>query len=187
LRPWEAVMSSGYTSIMTRSGGLGVLETPEMHSSTLLVLITLMFVGGGSASTAGGIKVTTLAILFLAAYAEARGNTDIQAFGRRIPTEVLRLAVSITLWGATLVLVSTVTLLHITGAPLEHVLFEVVSAFGTCGLSTGFSATLQPAGKIVLALTMWAGRVGTVTLAAAITSSSRRSQIRFPEERPIVG
>src|SRR5699024_6838381 len=78
LRPWEAVMSSGYTSIMTRSGGLGVLETPEMHSSTLLVLITLMFVGGGSASTAGGIKVTTLAILFLAAYAEARGNTDIQ-------------------------------------------------------------------------------------------------------------
>src|SRR5699024_2662693 len=70
LQPGEAIMSSGYTSIMTRSGGLGVLDTSGMHGSTQLVLITLMFVGGGSASTAGGIKVTTLAVLFLAAYAE---------------------------------------------------------------------------------------------------------------------
>lgn len=183
----DAIMSSAYTSIMTRSGGLGVLDTEHMNGSTLLIIDMLMFVGGGSASTAGGIKVTTLAVLFLAAYAEARGNDDMQAFGRRIPVQVLRLAVSILIWGVTLVLTSTVTLLHMTGAPLDRVLFEVISAFGTCGLSVGFSETLPPAGKVVLAATMLAGRVGTVTLAAAIAATSRKTLYRFPEERPIVG
>lgn len=183
----DAIMSSGYTSIMTRSGGLGILDTANMNGSTMLIIDMLMFVGGGSASTAGGIKVTTLAVLFLAAYAEARGNEDMQAFGRRIPVQMLRLAVSIVIWGATLVITSSVIILHITDAPLDHVLLEVISAFGTCGLSTGLSETLPPAGKIVLAATMWAGRVGTVTLAAAVASTSRKTFYRFPEERPIVG
>lgn len=183
----DAIMSSGYTSIMTRSGGLGILDTANMNGSTLLIIDMLMFVGGGSASTAGGIKVTTLAVLFLAAYAEARGNEDMQAFGRRIPVQVLRLAVSIVIWGTTLVLTASVIILHITNAPLEHVLLEVISAFGTCGLSVGLSETLPPAGKVVLAITMWAGRVGTVTLAAAVASTSRKTFYRFPEERPIVG
>lgn len=183
----DAIMSSGYTSIMTRSGGLSILDTESMHGSTLLVIDLLMFVGGGSASTAGGIKVTTLAVLFLAAYAEARGTDDMEVFGKRIPVGVLRLAVSILIWGGLLVATSTVILLHLTGASLDHVLFEVVSAFGTCGLSVGFSATLPPAGKVVLALTMLAGRVGTVTLAAAIASTSHKTLYRYPEERPIVG
>lgn len=184
---WQTVMSSGYMSIMTRSGGLGVIDPQDMHGSTLLVMDMLMFVGGGSASTAGGIKVTTIAVLFLAAYAEARGYDDIQAFERRIPVEVLRLSVSILIWGATVVAFATVTLLHITKLPLDMVLFEVISAFGTCGLSMGVSDQLPDSGKYVLAATMWAGRVGTVTLAAAVAASSRRRMFRYPEERPIVG
>lgn len=183
----DAVISSGYTSLMTRSGGLAIIDPAEMHGSTMLVIDMLMFVGGGSASTAGGIKVTTLAVLFLAAYAEARGTEDMQAFGRRIPVQMLRLAVSIVIWGATLVVTSTVILIHITQASLDVVLFEVISAFGTCGFSTGFSASLPPEGKIILAITMWAGRVGTVTLAAAIAKTQRKTFYRFPEERPIVG
>jgi Trk-type K+ transport system membrane component len=171
---WHTIMSAGYTSIMTRSGGLGIMDPTEMNGSTLLVMDMLMFVGGGSASTAGGIKVTTIAVLFLAAYAEARGYQDMQVFERRIPTEVLRLSVSI-------------VILHMTKLPLDLVLFEVISAFGTCGLSTGVSEILPDAGKYVLAATMWAGRVGTVTLAAALAATSRRRTFRYPEERPIVG
>lgn len=184
---WQTLMSSGYMSVMTRSGGLGTVDPADMNGSTLLVMDMLMFVGGGSASTAGGIKVTTIAVLFLAAYAEARGYQDMQVFGRSIPVEVLRLAVSIVIWGATIVAVATITLLHMTKLPLDDVLFEVISAFGTCGLSTGVSEQLPDAGKYVLSATMWAGRVGTVTLAAAVAATSRRRMFRFPEERPIVG
>lgn len=178
---------AGYMSIMTRSGGLGIIDPLEMNGSTLLVMDMLMFVGGGSASTAGGIKVTTIAVLFLAAYAEARGYKDMQVFDRRIPNEVLRVSVSILIWGATIVLVATVVLLQMTGKPLDVVLFEVISAFGTCGLSTGLSGELPDSGKYVLAATMWAGRVGTVTLAAAVAATSRSRLFRLPEERPIVG
>nr|WP_209706901.1 potassium transporter TrkG [Leucobacter exalbidus] len=183
----QTAFSSLYMSVMTRSGGLGIIDPLEMNGSTMLVMDMLMFVGGGSASTAGGIKVTTIAVLFLAAYAEARGYTDMQAFDRRIPNEVLRVSVSILIWGATIVLLSTVVLLHMTGKPLDIVLFEVISAFGTCGLSTGLPAELPDAGKYVLAATMWAGRVGTVTLASAVAASSRSRLFRLPEERPIVG
>ncbi|MBO1900504.1 TrkH family potassium uptake protein [Leucobacter weissii] len=184
---WQTMMSSGYMSVMTRSGGLGVVDPLDMNGSTMLVLDMLMFVGGGSASTAGGIKVTTIAVLFLAAYAEARGYQDIQVFDRRIPVEVLRLAVSIVIWGSSIVAVATIAIMHLTKLPLDVVLFEVISAFGTCGLSAGVSEELPDAGKYILSATMWAGRVGTVTLAAAVAATSRRRMFRLPEERPIVG
>lgn len=184
---WQRVLSSGYTSVMTRSGGLGTLDIAEMNGSTLLFIDMLMFVGGGSASTAGGIKVTTLAVLFLAAFAEARGYQDMQAFQRRVPTEVLRVAVSVGIWGATIVATSTIILLHMTGERLDYVLFDVISAFGTCGLSTGLTENLPDAGKYVMAATMWAGRVGTVTLAAAVAATNRPQLFKLPEERPIVG
>lgn len=183
----QTMFSALYMSVMTRSGGLGIVETTDMHSSTMLVIDMLMFVGGGSASTAGGIKVTTIAVLFLAAYAEARGFKDVQVFERRIPVEVLRVSVSLLIWGATIVLIATVAILQMTGRSLDTVLFEVISAFGTCGLSTGLSEKLPDAGKYLLAITMWAGRIGTVTLAAAVASTNRSRLFKLPEERPIVG
>ena len=183
----ESLLSAAYTSVMTRSGGLAIIDPVDMHGSTLLVMNVLMFIGGGSASTAGGIKVTTIAVLFLAAYAEARGYRDIQVFGRRIPTDVLRVSVSVLIWGITIVIGASVALMQMTGASLETVLFEVVSAFGTCGMTTGLATDLPDAGKYVLAATMWAGRVGTVTLAAAVAATSTSRFYRFPEERPIVG
>lgn len=184
---WQRMMTASYTSVMTRSGGLATVDVGEMHGSTLLFMDMLMFVGGGSASTAGGIKVTTLAVLFFAAFAEARGYQDMQAFDRRIPTEVLRVAVSVVLWAATIIATSSILLLQITGASLDEVLFDVVSAFGTCGLSTGLTAELPDSGKYIMAATMWAGRVGTVTLAAALAATSRSRLYKLPEERPIVG
>lgn len=180
-------MTAGFLSVMTRSGGFSTVDIGEMNGATLLFYDMLMFVGGGSASTAGGIKVTTLAVLFLAAFAEAKGNNDMNAFDRKIPTDVLRLAVSITLWGATIVATSSIIILQLTDAPLDYVLFDVISAFATCGLSTGLTETLPDAGKYVLAATMWAGRVGTVTLAAALAASQRRQLFTRAEERPIVG
>src|SRR5690606_10044008 len=131
----------------------------------------LMFVGGGSASTAGGIKVTTLAVLFLAALAEARGHQDVRVFRRRIPADAIRLAVAVVMWGATIVAAATIALLVITDEPLDRVLFDIISAFATCGLTTGITESSPDAGKYVIAATMWAGRVGTVTVAAALAAT----------------
>ncbi|MFJ6112581.1 TrkH family potassium uptake protein [Agrococcus sediminis] len=184
----QQVLHAFFLSTMARSGGFALEDLGLLHNSSLLVTDMLMFVGGGSASTAGGIKVTTLAILFLAAIAEARGRKSMEAFGRRIPSDVLRLAVSVTLWSATIVAGVTIVLLEITGAPLSFVLFDVISAFATVGLSTGFTQPgLEDPAKVILALTMFVGRIGSVTLAAALAASQTTQLFTRPEERPIVG
>nr|WP_328744240.1 potassium transporter TrkG [Gulosibacter sediminis] len=185
--PWLAPFTAGFTSVMARSGGFSTVDIASMNDSTITVLSMLMFVGGGSASTAGGIKVTTLAILFLAAVAEAKGVQDMQVFRRRIPNDVLRLAVAVALWGATIVAVAAITLMHITGTEFKYALFDTISAFATCGLSTGLTQSLPDSGVFVLTATMWLGRVGTVTFAAAVASSYRKQLYTLPEERIIVG
>ena len=176
-----------FLSMMTRSGGFATVDIGDLNGSSLLVGDMLMFIGGGSASTAGGIKVTTLAILFLAAFAEARGNEAMEAFDRRIPGDVLRLSVSVVLWGATTVAAASIIILQISGESLDRVLFDVISAFATSGLSTGLTADLPDSGAYVLAATMFFGRVGTVTLAAALAASQSRQLFQKAEERPIVG
>jgi Trk-type K+ transport system membrane component len=183
----QRILQSFFISSMARSGGFATLDMGQLDGSSLLVTDMLMFVGGGSASTAGGIKVTTLAILFLAAFAEARGNEEMEAYDRRIPSDVLRLAVSVVLWGATTVAAASITIMLITDEPLDYVLFDVISAFATCGLSTGFTQNADDASQYVLAATMFLGRIGTVTLAAALAASTRRQLFRRAEERPIVG
>jgi trk system potassium uptake protein TrkH len=187
LDPAQRIFQPFFLSMMTRSGGFSTIDIAELNGSSLLVGDMLMFIGGGSASTAGGIKVTTLAVLFLAAFAEARGNDSMEAFDRKIPQDVLRLAVSVVLWGATTVATATIILLQISGARLDFVLFEVISAFATSGLSTGLTEELPDSGVYVLAATMFFGRVGTVTLAAALAASQRRQLFSRAEERPIVG
>jgi trk system potassium uptake protein TrkH len=187
LNAGDTVFQSFFLSVMTRSGGFSTINIPDLNGSSLLVTDMLMFIGGGSASTAGGIKVTTLAVLFLAAFAEARGVQDMESFGRRIPGDVLRLGVSVVLWGATTVAVSSVLILQISKAPLDFVLFDVISAFATSGLTTGLTASLPDEGVYIMAATMFMGRVGTVTLAAALAASQRQQLYKRPEERPIVG
>lgn len=183
----QRVLQSFFLSSMARSGGFSTIDISQLDGSSLLVTDMLMFIGGGSASTAGGIKVTTLAILFLAAFAEARGHDDMEAYERRIPQDVLRLGVSVVLWGATTVAVASIVLQLITDAPLDFVLFDVISAFATCGLSTGFTQNAGDGAQYVLAATMFLGRIGTVTLAAALAASQHPKLFTRPEERPIVG
>lgn len=176
-----------FAGIMPRSGGFSTVAVGDMHESSWLLNDALMFVGGGSASTAGGIKVTTLAVMLLAIVAEARGDADVEAFGRRIPRAALQVAIAVSLVSATLVLVASLLLLEITDWKLDVVLFEVISAFATCGLSTGNTHLLPDAGKYVLTVLMFIGRTGTMTLAAALALRNRRRVIRYPEERPIIG
>ncbi|SDK64232.1 TrkH family potassium uptake protein [Arthrobacter sp. ok362] len=176
-----------FASVMLRSGGFNLVDQNHMESTTMLLSDALMFAGGGSASTAGGIKVTTIAVMFLAITAEARGDADVKIYGRTIPEGTMRVAISVIVAGATLVSVSALLLLHISGASLDRVLFETISAFATVGVSTNLSAELPPSGVYVLAALMFAGRVGTVTLAAGLALRQRSQLYHYPEERPIIG
>ncbi|MDN3311208.1 potassium transporter TrkG [Microbacterium oryzae] len=183
----DTVFQSFFLSAMTRSGGFAVVDVGDMYDSSLLVGSMLMFVGGGSASTAGGIKVTTLAVLALAVWSEAKGRPSVEVFGRRIPSDVQRVAVAVLAWGATVVALSTIIIAQITHAPLAEVLFDVISGFATVGLSTGLTEHLPDSATYVLAATIFMGRVGTVTLAAAVAATSRSQHYALPVERPIVG
>lgn len=187
LDPSGTALASLFAGVMPRSGGFATVPTGDMHEGTWLLLDALMFVGGGSASTAGGIKVTTLAVMLLAILAEGRGDRDVEAFGRRIPPETLKVAIAVSLVAATIVLVAALLLLAMTGLSLDVVLLEVISAFATCGLTTGITPGLPDRAKLVLAVLMFIGRTGTMTLAAALALRNRRRVIRLPEERPIIG
>jgi trk system potassium uptake protein len=183
----EKILHSLFASVMTRSGGFNLVDQNAMESTTMLLSDALMFAGGGSASTAGGIKVTTIAVMFLAILAEARGDTDVKVYGRTIPEGTMRVAISVIVAGATIVSAGAFLLLSISGESLDRVLFETISAFATVGLSTNLSAEVPPSGVYVLTALMFLGRVGTVTLAAALALRQRSQLYHYPEERPIIG
>lgn len=183
----EKLQNSLFASVMMRSGGFSVIDNVTEHSETMLVTSALMFAGGGSASTAGGIKVTTIAVIWLAFLAEARGDQESRAHRRTIPAQAVRVATSVVAVSATLVLISTLALMMITGEGLERPLFESISAFATCGLTTGLTEELPPAGLYVLSGLMFAGRIGIMTFAAALTIRHSHTRYRYPEDRPVIG
>ncbi|WP_017606797.1 TrkH family potassium uptake protein [Nocardiopsis alkaliphila] len=185
---WSAKLTDGvFHGVMPRSGGLNVVPTGEMMDSTLLFTIMLMFVGGGSAGTAGGIKVATLAVLFLVVLSEVRGHTRVHTFDRTLPPEVIRQALSLVFLSATVVAFSTLLVLRTTTFEFIHVLFEVVSAVGVVGLSTGITPHLPDWIQVLLAVLMVAGRIGPITFVAALAFRSRHRHYTFAEARPIIG
>ncbi|MDU0348725.1 TrkH family potassium uptake protein [Actinomyces sp. MRS3W] len=181
------ILTALINSVNARSSGLSTIAPEHMHESTWLLQDALMFVGGGSASTAGGIKVTTFAVLVLAILAEARGDQDIEAFGRRITLSTVRLSVAVAFIGATIVGVASLLLLQLTDLTLDRILFEVISAFATVGLSTGITPILPTSAKYVIVVLMFIGRVGTMTAASALALRERRRVIHMPAERPLIG
>lgn len=183
----DKILNSLLAGINPRSLGVSAVDVSQMHESTTFLTGIGMFIGGGSASTAGGIKVTTVAVLLLAVVAEARGSQDIEVFRRRMPTGTIRLAVSVLIVGTALVVASTFILLVITDFGTNEVLFEAISAFATVGLSMGITEALPTGAKFLLVVLMFSGRLGPMTLAAALALRERRRLIRMPEARPIVG
>ncbi|MFK0291790.1 TrkH family potassium uptake protein [Streptomyces sp. NPDC090442] len=185
---WDEKLLNGFFhSAMSRTAGFNALDISEMQASTLLMTCMLMFIGGGSAGTAGGIKVTTFAVLAAAILAEVRGEPDSTVMDRRLEPHVLRQALSVALLGMGLVTAATISLLTVVNAPFEDVLFEVVSAFGTVGLSPGITADLPTSGRLVLILLMFVGRLGPITLASALALRNRTRRYQLPEERPVIG
>jgi trk system potassium uptake protein TrkH len=119
--------------------------------------------------------------------AEVRGRPDSEAFGRRVCQPAQRQAITVLVLGSAMVVLGTLVILRVTDLPTDKVIFEVISAFGTVGLSTGITAELPPMGQFMLILLMYVGRVGSITLATSLAMGERRMPWRLPEEHPIVG
>jgi potassium uptake TrkH family protein len=183
----DKLLSAAFASVSARTAGFNSVDIGALTHESWAVHYLLMFVGGGSAGTAGGVKVGTAAILALLVIAEIRGHADSEAFGRRVSASAQRQAITVLVIGSALVTFGTQFILRETTFPTDQVIFEVISAFGTVGLSTGITADLPPDCQLMLTLLMFVGRVGTITLAASLALGERRMPYRYPEEHPIVG
>jgi trk system potassium uptake protein TrkH len=183
----EKVLAGFFTSTVARTGGFNILDLSELRSESLLVIDVLMFIGGGSGGTAGGIKVTTFGLLAYAVWAEMRGQTHVTVGKRRIPATTQRQALSVALLGLGTVIVATFLMLSLTRYRLELVLFETISAFATVGLSTGITPDLPTTAQLLLVFVMFLGRTGPLTLASALALRDRGQMFELPEERTIVG
>ena len=158
-----------------------------MHPATWLGMDVLMFIGGGPAGTAGGIKITTAAILLFIIMTELRGETAVNVLGKRLSRSVHRQAITVALMGVAAVFVGTMGLLLLTGYSLDRCLFEATSAFGTVGLSTGITPDLPDPAKGILIALMYLGRVGVLSLGSALALRDRKALYELPKERPSIG
>ncbi|MDT0328605.1 potassium transporter TrkG [Nocardiopsis sp. DSM 44743] len=183
----DKALTAFFQSVMPRTAGFNSLDFGAMRTQTLLVTDMLMFVGGGSAGTAGGIKVTTFAVLILVAYANVRGEPTVHAAGRRLTAGTASQATTVVMPALGLVLGATLVLMTVSPFTLDQILFETTSAFATVGLSTGITADLPPVGQGVLIFLMFVGRIGPITLASALALRRHGRLYELPEERPIVG
>ena len=174
-------------TVFPRTAGFNSIDYGAASEDTLMVTNVLMFIGGGSAGTAGGIKITTFLVLAFAIWNEIRGREQVTIAHRSISPSVQRQALTVALLGVAAVMTGTLLLLMTTDYSLDQVLFEAVSAFATVGVSTGITYHLPASAEWVLMALMFTGRLGTITVASAIALSSRPRLFRLPEERPIIG
>ncbi|MDO8107584.1 potassium transporter TrkG [Isoptericola sp. b441] len=173
--------------VMPRTAGFTVLDPAAIHQGTWLGTDVLMFIGGGSASTAGGIKMTTFAVLGAVIWSELRGDPDVTFFDRRIAPSAQRQAAAVALVGVAAVIVPTIAIDLTSTLPLDQILVEVVSASATVGLSTGITSDLVPWHQVLLVVLMFAGRLGSITLGASLALRERARVVRRPEGAPLIG
>ncbi|WP_379923480.1 TrkH family potassium uptake protein [Erythrobacter sp. R86502] len=181
------MLNAAFHSVMPRTAGFNSIDVGAFHDQTLMVNYLLMFIGGGSAGTAGGIKVTTFVVLFAIVLSEVLGRRDAGLFNRRFGSEVERQALTVTVLAASLIFAATTYIASITTLALPEILFECISAFSTVGMSTGITADLPPSGQVVIVLLMFIGRVGTITVATALAVGRPVRPYRYPKENLIVG
>ncbi|MCZ2858442.1 TrkH family potassium uptake protein [Blastococcus sp. VKM Ac-2987] len=183
----DTILAGFVAGVMPRTAGFNNLDMSAVLPETLFLTDALMFIGGGSAGTAGGIKVTTFGLLAYVLWAELRGDPDVEVGRRRVPATNQRQALAVALLSIGVVAVATFAMEALTDFGFEQVLFETVSAFSTVGLSTGITADLPPGAQLLVVALMFIGRIGPLTLASGLALRERARLYQLPEERTIVG
>ncbi len=187
LPPLTKIFDSIFASIMPRTAGFNAQDITAMHPSTWLGMDVLMFIGGGSASTAGGIKIGTAVVLAYIVFTEIRGETAVTIGNRRLPRSIQRQALTIVGLTASVSAFAIVIMRLTTDFPLDNIIFDVLSAVCTVGLSTGVTMEMHDPGKVMFAILMFIGRVGPVSMATALALRKAKRHFEYPKESPLIG
>lgn len=189
--PWhEAVFSAMFQSVSTRSGGLTTYDVTTFSEATSIFMSFLMFIGSSPSSVGGGIRTTTFAIAILFLITFARGKEHIQIFGREIHLVDVYRSFVVILVACFMVLIATMILLITEpDATLIQIIFEITSAFGTCGMSLGITSDLSVVGKVIIMILMFIGRVGLISFLYSLGGGGRgkKTNYHYPKERIIIG
>ena len=183
----QRVLNAFFESATLRTAGFTALDTGALVESTLFVVMALMFIGGASGSTAGGIKVNTFAVLLIAIVSTVKGEPSATAFGRRIKHAVVYRALAVTLLSIGFVFLTGLGLTLTTDATFVQTLFEAVSAFGTVGASTGITPELSDPARLITAVAMFVGRLGPLTLVLALAARAHAVSYRPAVESVRIG
>src|SRR5215212_7321066 len=185
------VLMSLFQGVTPRTAGFATVTYSDMRDPTLAIQIALMFIGTAPVSTGGGIKVTTVALIFLILLSQVRGHEEVTAFGRRIPASLIAKSVTVMTLSTLLVSGATLALMISDDVAFFPALFEITSAYGTVGLSLGpgygLATELSAFGKILLAFVMFAGRVGPITVVLALSERTKPRRYTYPEEDIAIG
>lgn len=186
LAPLDRVANALFQSVTTRTAGFTSVPLDGLQPATILVMMVLMFIGASPGGTGGGIKTTTAVVLLAAIPALASRRSEVVLLDRRLPLSTVFRGAAIAVVGLIVVLTTAGVLLATNNAPFESLVFEAVSAFGTVGLSLGATASLDSFGKLLVALTMLAGRIGPLTI-ALLLGQARETRLSYPQARIMVG
>lgn len=185
---WQKLLNAFFCSVTPRTAGFNSIAAGEMNGASIMLTYALMFIGGSSGSTAGGVKTITAAILLLCAVSTLRNKRDIEVFGRRITFDAVRKAAAITAINFSAIFISTI-IINICQPSLgySHILFECISAIGTVGMTTGITPLLDTFPKIVIALLMYIGRITSLVFAFSIIFSSKKTTTKKPTGNIMIG
>ncbi len=184
----ERLLATYFQAVTTRTAGFNTIDIGGLSTAALCLTIVLMFIGASPGGTGGGIKTTTIRVMVSCTQAVLRGQEEVVVYERQIPLSLVLKAVAVVFGSLGVVMTSTLILALIEqNLDFLKLLFEVVSAFATVGLSTGITAQLHPWSQLVIIVTMYIGRVGILTLMSATLKESSPSRIHYPEESFLVG
>ncbi|WP_418792183.1 TrkH family potassium uptake protein [Phosphitispora sp. TUW77] len=181
------LMASWFQGITPRTAGFNTVDITGLRDATQFLIVLFMFIGASPGSTGGGVKTSTFAALVSAVISMIRGKEDVEMFGRRLPRDIVQRSLTIIATSIAFVILITMLLTITEQGRFLEVLFEATSAFGTVGLSMGLTAKLTVLGKLILCFTMYAGRLGPLTIAFALAQKKRKALYRYPEEKIMVG
>lgn len=183
----DQLLTAFFNAVTPRTAGFNSVDTASLSEGSKLLTVLLMFIGGSSGSTAGGIKTTTVFVLIAFAVSSIRGRDDILSFNRRINSDILKKALLITVINLSLALFGTFVICTTQPVLLTDALFEAFSAIGTVGMTTGITRSLNTVSKIVLIFLMYCGRVGSISFASALFEKRIKTSVSYPAESVTVG